>query len=395
MKRCFTLFLAVLVLLVLVMGTGCVGKQKEAVEPIKIGAIFSVTGGAAKLGGPEKNAALMIIDSINIKGGIKGRPVELIIEDDQSVEENTQNAAQKLIFKDNVVAIIGPTASGNAYAAAAICEEAKIPMVSCAAAFVQLFPDQDTAKPMYKYVYKTPQNDSDCAKVILEDCVKKGFTKIAIVTSSNGFGAAGRAELVKDAPAFGVTILADETYPPDASDLTPILTKIKAQNPQAIINWSVVDAQRLIASQMKQIGLGCQLYQSHGFGNTQYITPEAEGVLFPAGRLLVINDIPESDVQYSVLKNFSQDYRARWSEDVSTFAGHAYDALNLIAQAVTRGEATREGIRQELENSPANEFVGTAGVFKMTPSDHCGLDKNAFVLVTVKGGVFRLASAVQ
>jgi branched-chain amino acid transport system substrate-binding protein len=375
---------------------GCAKKKEPAVpkEPIKIGAVFAVTGAAAKLGGPEKNAATMVADQINAAGGINGRPIEIIIVDDQGLEENTQNAVKQLITRDNVVAIIGPSVTGAAYAAAPFCEENGVPLVSCAAAWTQLFVDRDLTKPMYKFVFKTPQNDSDCARKILEDCKSKGFTKVGIITVASGFGQAGRDVLKKLAPDYGITLVADETYPPDASVLTPNLTKIKAKKPQAVIHWSIVPAQGLIAGQMKQLKMTMQLYQSHGFGNKGYITPEAEGVLFPAGRLLVVDDIDSTNVQYKVLMKFKTDYEAKYGEEVSTFAGHAYDALTMVVGVIkAKGAADRGVIREGLEGLTG--FVGTAGVFNMKPDDHCGLNTDAFVMITVKDGKFRLADAVK
>jgi len=386
-------FLSFISLLIVIFCFGCAGEQEEMKEPIKIGAIFSVTGSAAKLGGPEKNTALMIQEQINAAGGINGRPVEIIIEDDQGVEENTINALQKLIHSDNVVAIIGPTRSGNGIAAAPICDEAGVPLVSCAAAWVQLFPEKDTTKPIYRYVFKTPQNDSDCAVRILSDCQEKGFANIAIITGTTGFGAAGRLELLNRASDYDINIVADETYPPDATDLTPILTSIKAKNPQALINWSIVDAQALIAGQVKQVGLDVQLYQSHGFGNKGYITEAAEGVLFPAGRLLVVDNIDRSHAQYDVLTKFKNDYEAKYGEEVSTFAGHAYDALYMLLGAIEARGTNRDAIRDGLEAT--RNFAGTAGVFNMSPTDHCGLTDEAFAMLTVQAGTFRLANPVK
>jgi len=386
--------LALLITMILVAGmiTGCGQKQEEAADlgPIKIGAVFSVTGGAAKLGGPEKNAAEMIVEEINAAGGVLGRQIELIVEDDEGIPENTVNDLQKLINLDEVCAIIGPTRSGNAIASGPICEEAGIPLVSCAAAWVQLFPGNDTSQPNYKYVFKTPQNDSHCARTIFTDCKAKGYTKVAIITGTTGFGSAGRAELLSQAEGFGIEIIADESYPPTASDLTPQLTKIKAQKPQALINWSIVPAQGLIAGQVKQLGLDVQLYQSHGFGNKGYIQPAAEGILFPAGRLLVLGDIEASHVQRGVLTSFKEAYEAKFGEEVSTFAGHAYDAIHMLVNAIeTAGSTDKDAIRNALEAQ--KNFVGTAGVFNMSATDHCGLTDEAFVMVTVKDQAFRLA----
>lgn len=387
-------FLAVLVS-VIVLIPGCSGKKEtqQAAEPIKIGAVFSVTGGAAKLGGPEKNAAEMLAEQINAEGGINGRAIELIVVDDQSVEENTQNGVKQLITRDNVAVIIGPSISGAGYAAAPICEESMVPLVSCAAAWTQLFPGKDEQQPMYKYVFKTPQNDSDCARKIYEDCKARGYNRVAIVSVATGFGQAGQTELKKFSSEYGMTIVSDETYPRDASDLTPILTKIKAKKPQALIHWSIEPVQGLIAGQIKSLKMNVQLYQSHGFGNKKYITPEAEGVLFPAGRLLVVNDLDSTNVQYKVLKKFKTDYETRYNEEVSTFAGHSYDALLMVVDAIRAKGAERAAIRDGLEG--LSGLVGTAGVFTMKPDDHCGLGTDAFVMVTVKDGQFRLADVSQ
>jgi len=389
-----TLMCMLTVMFATILVFGCGQKQEEApqatapVTPIKIGAVLSVTGPAAKLGGPEKNAALMIVDQVNAAGGINGRPIQLIIEDDQADPEKTQNAVKKLITSDGVCAIFGPTTSGCAFAAGPICEEAGVPLVSCAAAFTQLFTDRDPSKPMYKYVFKTPQNDTSCARKIFEHCKSVGSTKVAIITDTAGFGAAGRAELLKNAAEFGIKIVADETYPPDATDLTPQLTSIRTKKPQAIINWSISPAQALIAGQVKQLKMKVQLYQSHGFGNKGYITEAAEGVIFPAGRLLVVNDIDSTNVQYSVLKNFKQDYETKYGEEVSTFAGHAHDSLWLIINAIKAKSDDRTAIRDALEAT--TNFVGTAGVVNMSATDHCGLTDDAFALLTVKNGTFTL-----
>ena len=387
MKTAHALFCGVICILLIALAFGCA--EKEETEVIKIGAVFAVTGPAAKLGGPEKNTAEMIVQQINASGGVNGRMIELIVEDDQANPENNQNAVKKLITLDEVAAIIGPSTSGCAFAAAPICEEYGVPLVSCAAAYAQLFPDKDQSKPMYKYVFKTPQNDSHCARRIFQDCKKKGYSKIALTTCASGFGAAGRQELLKFAPEFGMNIVADETYPADASDLTPQLTSIRAAKPDAIINWTIKPVQGLIAGQIKQLNMKVQLYQSHGFGNTGYITEAAEGVLFPAGRLLVVGDIDKSHVQYDVLTKFKKDYESKYGEEVSTFAGHAYDALYLIINAIKAKGADRDSIREGLEAT--SNFSGTAGVFNMSPTEHCGLTDDAFALITVKDGEFRLA----
>ena len=141
MRRIGSVVSVVLLAAVLTMGAwagsetkGSEAKGSEmkapAGEPIKIGALFAVTGGAAWLGEPEKNTALMLADTINAQGGVGGRPIEVIVEDTEGVEATTVIAARKLITRDNVVAIIGPSRSGTSMAVIPVVQEAGVPLIS-------------------------------------------------------------------------------------------------------------------------------------------------------------------------------------------------------------------------------------------------------------------------
>jgi len=119
---------------------------------------------------------------------------------------------------------------------------------------------------------------------------KMGIKKIGVVSGNDGFGKAGKEQLEKIAPEYGIEIVANEVYDKDATDLTAVATKLKAANVQAVVNWSIVPAQSIIAKNMRQLGMTVPLFQSHGFGNIKYVQAAgdaAEGIIFPAGRLLV------------------------------------------------------------------------------------------------------------
>lgn len=370
---------------------GCSRVQEEEkaappAEPIKIGALLSVTGPAAWLGEPERNTAVMIVEEVNAKGGINGRPIQLIVEDTEGDDTKTVTAARKLINRDQVVAIIGPSTSGNSMAVVPIMEEERVPMVSCAAA-------ESIVKPVdqRRYVFKSPQFDSDAVIRIYEHMQSKGINQIGIITATTGFGQAGRSQLKRLADEMGMTILADETYAPNDTDMTAQLTKIKAANAQAVVNWSIEPAQSIVPMNMQQLGMSIPLYQSHGFGNIKYAEAAgeaAEGIIFPAGPLLAVETLPDTHPQKQVLMDYKQAYEARFREAASTFGGHAYDALHLVLEAIKIGGATREGIRDGLEQIQG--FVGTAGIFNLSPDDHCGLTKESFEMLTVKNGRFVL-----
>ena len=289
-----------------------------AAEPIKIGAVFAVTGKASWLGEPERNTVKMIEAEVNAAGGINGRLIEVIVEDTAGVEPNTINAVKKLINKDNVVAIIGPSRSGTTMAVKPIVEESAVPLISCAAAAA-------IVDPLAKWVFKTPQKDSDAVIRIYEHAKANGATKIAIITGTTGFGAAGRTQLLKYAPKMGMEIVADETYGPADTNMEAQLTKIKATDAQAIVNWSIVPAQVIVAKNMSQLGMNIQLYQSHGFGNVKFAEACGEagdGIIFPAGRLLVVDTLDDANAQKALLTKYKAGYEAKYKDEVSTFGGH-------------------------------------------------------------------------
>jgi branched-chain amino acid transport system substrate-binding protein len=362
----------------------CVGWTAPALakETIKIGAILGVTGPAANLGGPEARTLEMLVQELNKKGGIKGKPVELIIKDSGASPEKAISFAKQLIDEDQVFAIIGPSTSGETMKIKSIAEDGKTILMSCAAA-------EGIVKPVGKYVFKTPQNDSQAVRKIFEQMKKTGLSKIGVVSSNTGFGKAGKEQLEKLAPEYGITIAANEVYDKEATDLTAVVTKLKAAGVQAFVNWSIEPAQAIVIKNARQIGLEIPIFQSHGFGNIQYVKaagPAAENVIFPAGRLLVAESLPADHKQKALLVKYKKDYEARTHEDASTFGGHAYDAFTILVKAIETAGLDKEKVRSAIENTKG--LVGTAGVFNFSAQDHNGLALDAFEMLTVKNGRF-------
>jgi branched-chain amino acid transport system substrate-binding protein len=348
----------------------------------KVGAIFAVTGPAAWLGTPERNTAKMIEEQVNAGGGINGHPLEIIIEDTVGDPTRTVTAAKKLITKDEVLAIVGPSRSGTTMAVIPIAEEAKVPLISCAAA-------EAIVVPVKSWVFKTPQKDSHAAVRIFEYMNEQGISKIAIITGTTGFGDQGRKQLKKLVPEFGIEIVADETYGPKDTDMTVQLTKIKASEAQAVVNWSIVPGQVIVAKNMRQLGMKIPLFQSHGFGNIKYAQTAGEageGIIFPCGRLLAVDTLPDDHPQKEVLAKYKKEYETKYEEDVSTFGGHAWDGLQLVIAALREVGPDREKIRDYIENT--KNFVGTGGIFNFSPEDHNGLTKDAFEMLTVENEKF-------
>ncbi len=293
-------------------------------------------------------------------------------------------AVNKLINKDNVLAIVGPTRSGTTMAVIPIMEKAQVTLISCASA-------EEIVKPIRKWVFKTAQNDSDGVIKIYEKMKQMNLSKVAIISSTDGYGMEGRKHLKRFAPDMGITIVADETYGPKDTDMTAQLTKIKGTDAQALVNWSIVPGQITVIKNRRQLGMTMQLFQSPGFGNIKYAQAageSADGLLFPALRLLMVDALPKDHPQKGVLATYKKDYESRFKTDVSTFGGHAYDAIHLIVAALRDGGPDRTKIRDYIENK--KNFVGTGGIFNFSPDDHVGFNKDALEMYTVKGGAFAL-----
>ncbi len=352
-------------------------------DTIKVGAILAVTGGASFLGGPEARSLEMIVEEINAKGGINGSKIELIIKDSAASPEKAISFARQLIEEDKVLAIIGPSTSGETMKIKNICQQAKTPLISCGAAEV-------IVNPVASYVFKTPQKDSFAVKKIFMEMNKMGISKIAVLAGNTGFGKAGKGQLLKLAPEFGIDVVEVEVYDKKSNDLSAVVAKIKSnKDVQAVINWSIVPAQAIVAKNMRQAGWDVPLFQSHGFGNIKYVEAAgaaAEGIIFPAGRLLIAESLPDDNPQKALLMAYKKNYEARYNEPASTFGGHGYDAITILAAAIAEGGNDRAKVRDAIEN--LKNFPGTGGVFSFSAEDHNGLDIDAFQMMTVKDGKF-------
>jgi branched-chain amino acid transport system substrate-binding protein len=348
-----------------------------AADTIKVGAILAVTGPAAFLGAPEAKTLEMLAAQVNAAGGIKGMKVELLIKDSAGDAEKALSLAKQLVEEEKVFAVLGPSTSGESMKIKQYMEDNATLLLSCAAA-------EAITTPVLKWVFKTPQNDANAVRWIFGDLNKKGLKKIGVLHSNTGFGKAGKGQLEKLASEFGIEIVIAEEYDKAAVDLDAEVTKLKAKDVQAIVNWSIEPAQSKVPVSARKLGWNVPIYQSHGFGNIRYADAcgvAAEGILFPAGRLLVAESLPDSNPQKALLLKYKQDYEAAAKEAPSTFGGHAYDAFTLLAKAIEVGGADKEKARAALENLKG--FVGTAGIFNFSPTDHNGLGMDAFEMLTV------------
>lgn len=351
-------------------------------EPIKIGALFATTGPASTLGEPEADTAKMLEKHFNEAGGIDGRPIKVLIRDTKGQETETLNAAMELVDSEGCVALIGPSRSGSTMAIVDYVERSEVPLISCAAA-------RAISDPVKKWVFQVPPGDADAVYRIYKYMNAEGISKIAIVTASSGYGAEGYKQLTEQAPDAGIEIVAEESFNDSDTDMTTQLTRIKGTDAQAVVCWGVGKAPALLAKNMYQLGMEIPLFQSSGVANERFIEvagEAADGVIMPAAKLIVLDQLPEDEPQLEALQQYHDMFMEEYGREPDHYGGHAWDALHIVKQAIERAgaDADRAAIRDEIENT--EQFVGIGGIFTYGPDDHYGLSPDAFALVRIENG---------
>lgn len=351
-------------------------------QPIRIGAFLAVTGPAAFLGDPEQKTLELYIEKLNAAGGVLGRKLELVSYDSAGDADKARTYAKRLIEQDRVDVIVGGTTTGETMAAVPLAEAAGMPFISLAGAVVII-------EPVKKWVFKTPHTDRMACEKIFTDMAARGARRIALISGSGGFDKSMRAQCLAAAKGRGVEIVADETYGPGDKDMTVQLTKIKnAAGVQAVLNAGFGEGPAIVTRNYRQLGIAAPLYQSHGVASKQYVKlsgDAAEGVRLPAAALLIAETLPEADPQKRIVLAYKKEYESRFKSEVSTFGGHAYDGLMLAVEAMKKaGSTDKAKVRDALES--IRGWMGTAGVFNLSPTDHMGLDLTAFRMLEVRKG---------
>jgi branched-chain amino acid transport system substrate-binding protein len=330
-----------------------------------------------------------MVDQINAAGGVNGHPLEVILYDDETSSDRCATLSNKLIEQDQVLAIIGPTTSGNSLAIIDIMTTAEIPLVSCAASIQIVTPVEERY-----WIFKTPQADKEAVSEIYTYMQDQGYSKIAIITATSGFGAGGRGILLSDAADYGLTVVDDQVFDEGDTSMQSQLTHIKGTDAEAVVCWSTDKEGAMVARDMQTLNMEIPLYCSHGIANKAFIDQAgdaANGVIFPAGKLLFVDDVPDTDPQKDTLVSYRDDYEALYGEGtINTFGGHAYDALSMVVMALEDMDEglsladARASVRDSLEQ--ITNFAGTGGVFTMSPTDHLGMQPGSLAMIEIVDG---------
>ena len=363
-----------------------------AADTIKLGAFFDLSGRAAFIGTPTKLVAEMVVEKINSEGGINGKMIELIIADTEANPAKTASIAKKFIHKDGVVAIIGPTLTDTGMNVKKVVDEGRTPI------FMTVGGDPVIMGGKYgpfKYVFKSPQRSSIAVKRLFIYLKDKGLTRVALLSAADGFGKDGEHWMDELAAEYGIEIIARESFGTRDTDMTAQLTKVRNADPQAVIAWTIGPAGSIIAKNKAQLGIDLPLFQCHGLPDPKYVElagPASEGDRMPATKLMVADELADSDPQKPVIQEFIKLYREKGYDKqfpINTHSGYAWDAIMMVAGAIEKVGTDKEAVRNELENT--KNYVGISGTYNITPEDHNGLDVDSMVMVEVKDGKFSLA----
>jgi len=350
-------------------------------DTIKIGEFGSLTGDNASFGTSQNNGVQMALEEINAAGGVLGKKIELTVEDNETKQGETTTIARKLISQDHVVAIIGEVASSKSLEAAPICQASKIPQIATAATNPRVTQTGD-------YIFRVCFTDDFQAVVIARFVLEKlKQNKVAFMTDVKQDYSVGLTNIAKDYLAKnGATIVKEQSYSSGDKDFRAQLTDLKAAAPDVIIITGYYPEASLIAKQARQFGIKATLVGGDGWDGSSLIPvggKAIEGAFFS-------NHFSVEDTS-PIVQTFVQKYKQKYNAVPDAFAALGYDAMKLLADAITRaGAADPEKIRaaiQETEN-----FPGVSG--KIT----IGKDRNAqksAVIITIKDGAYKYAETIE
>lgn len=374
---------AALLLSVTACGRGNSSTPKTT-APYKVGAILSLTGSYAGLGQPEQNTVEMEVKRINDAGGINGRIIQVIYEDDGTDTAKAVAAAAKLIDQDGVIAILGATGTGQSMAIRGDIDRAGIPQISLAGGTA-------ITAPFDPLVYQTPWSNTIVVPFVMNKMKADGYTKIGLISDSGGYGKDGRDIILKTAKDLGIAIVSDQTFNLGDTDMSTQLTNIKKAGAEAILMWTAGAEAVTIAKNKEQLGITLPWYGGSGQARKQFPTgagAAAEGFIFGTGKSLVPSTWGEGTQEFTVVSDFASRYKAAYGSNPDIFAGHAFDAVNILQDALKRAGSDPDGAKLNAAMEGTKDLIGFGGTCTYTSTDHNGLTTSDLALYKIQGGTW-------
>ena len=363
-------------------------------DPIVVGGLFAQSGPAAVVGTPSKLVAEMTVKQINDMGGILGRPVKLVAYDTESSPDVALRQARQLVEGDKVLAIIGPTSTGEGLAVKKYTEEKHVPVIMTVGGDAVVAGGKFGP---YDWTFKAPQRTATAVAKIYDYLKGKNISKIAVLSSKDAFGQDGLTELKDNAAKYGIEIIAEETFDPKGTDFSAQAFKLQAAKPQAAVVWTIGPAGSIAAKNFAALpGERPLLVQCHGQPGPTYLELAGEaagGTVMPGTKLMAPESLPDEDPQKMVIESFIKAYKDNGIQEkfpLNTHSGYAYDALTLLRAGLEKaGKADPEALRAALEK--LERVVGVSGVYTLSAQDHNGLGQDSMVMLIVDSNRFKLA----
>ena len=378
--KLFKLILSIAVLIELSAFSGCkqTGPSSPAAE-IVIGEFASLTGGTASFGQSSHKGTQMAIDELNASGGLLGRKINLITEDDQSKAGEPATVVRKLISRNKIVALLGEVASSRSLEAAPIAQQARVPMISPASTNPKVTEAGD-------YVFRICFIDPFQGTVLAKFALSKGLKKAAILTDVKQDYSVGLSQFFKDYfIAHGGTLVSEQSYSSGDKDFKAQLTSIKSTGPEVILASGYYTEAGLISRQSRQLGLNVPFLGGDGWDSPSLIEvagDSMEGNFF-SDHFSVEDPSP-------VIQNFIQKFRAKYNETPDAMSALGYDSAMLLADAIKRANGT-DSVKLRDAIAATKDFAGVTG--KITIDEKRNASKSA-VILTIKGGTFKYTETV-
>jgi len=351
----------------------------HAAEPVPVGAVEILSGPNAAYGTAIKAGLDLALAAVNAKGVLGGRPIALTVEDSGGTKDGAINAARKLIGRDKVVALIGPTLSNEMFAVGPVANARGVPTIGTST----------TAKGITDigpFIFRTSLPEADVVPVTLKKAIARGVKTIALLyANDDAFSKSSFDTMQAAAAAAGLTILDVESFGSKDTDFSAQLTKIKSEKPDAVGIAALVEPTSGVLLQARQLGFGKETLFIGGNGAN---SPKLGQIAGAAADGLIVGSPWFAAKPDPSNTAFVAAFRDKYGKDPDQFAAQAYDTLLILAEAIDRaGAAEPTKIRDALL---ATDHTGPMGPFRFT--DHRDpASTEGVVVLELEGGAFRIA----
>lgn len=353
-----------------------------AQETFNIAAVIATSGPASIYGAPAEKALKVMVDNLPNKS-IGGRPVKLTVYDSEGNSTKAAQLFRRAAETDQAHVILGPSTSGESLALLPIANQLKVPTISHGGA-------EAITNPVTPFMFALPPTDRIMVESIVSYIKQRGWKKVSVIYSLDGFGQSGGKIAEELVPKMGLELAGVETFASQDTNMTPQLLRIRERNPDAIIMWSANPGPTIVAKNAAEMGLKKPFFVSTAnatLGFIQQTGAAAEGFYASTLPIVAPEVLPDEDPRKPIFLKFNKLYKDKTGQVSDQASGHGMDDILILEEAAKnlKGPLTRESLRDALESV---KMCGSNGCRQMRADDHRGLTKEAIVIMQIKSGKF-------